>query len=195
MEMQKLTLLENDLQGSSSPMIIIEPVTHIKIDSEKKQHSGVKDNNYVIGSQKHLGTEHEPSDRINLQFHNPSTGEATTTPTPGANNPHISINSTLNKYIIKLIDSNYYLVLMTLCTILALFLNDIQNAFCPTFIDDPFDIIQLILFILFSVEIILTVIAKDDYLGSFFFWLDFISSVSLLEDISWILGKALEGGM
>ena len=39
---------------------------------------------------------------------------------------------------------------------------------------------------LFFVELTLNSIAKPDYFNSFYFWLDFVSTVSLITDIGWI---------
>ncbi len=38
---------------------------------------------------------------------------------------------------------------------------------------------------LFSVELLLSSISKLNYFNGFFFWLDFISTLSLLLDIGW----------
>ena len=50
--------------------------------------------------------------------------------------------------------------------------------------DVKFDIFNIVLIILFSIEIFLSSLVIDNYFLSFFFWLDFISSISLLFDIS-----------
>ena len=49
--------------------------------------------------------------------------------------------------------------------------------------DVGFDAITTICLIMFSIEIALASIAKQGYIGSFFFWLDFISTISLILDI------------
>ena len=49
--------------------------------------------------------------------------------------------------------------------------------------DIGFDIVTIICLIMFSVEIFLACFARIGYLGSFFFWLDFISTISLILDI------------
>lgn len=38
----------------------------------------------------------------------------------------------------------------------------------------------------FFLEIILSVYVKSDYFNSFFFWLDLISSVTLILDLTWV---------
>jgi len=106
----------------------------------------------------------------------------------------IIIKQTKSKYklfLIKIIDSNYTLALMTLLTIFALFSSDVDEAFCPTSVDFPFDIIQCVIMSIFTIEIITNSIAKENYIGSFFFWLDIIATVSLVQDISFIFDPIL----
>lgn len=49
--------------------------------------------------------------------------------------------------------------------------------------DTYFDVFTSIALASFILEIVLTIIAKDDYLWGFFFWLDAISTISLILDI------------
>ena len=46
-----------------------------------------------------------------------------------------------------------------------------------------FDVLTIISLVVFAVEIIMSWIVKDDYKFSFFFWLDVISTLSLILDI------------
>ena len=43
--------------------------------------------------------------------------------------------------------------------------------------------------IFFGVEIIIASIVKPDYFLGFYFWLDFIATVSLITDIGWVWDK------
>jgi hypothetical protein len=97
----------------------------------------------------------------------------------------------INKKLEKFLDSNYIIIFMTVCTLFALFANDIAAAACPPSVDDAINGVQCFLFAIFSLEIILCSIAKKEYLFSFFFWLDIISTLSLLQDISWISDKMM----
>ena len=97
------------------------------------------------------------------------------------------------KTIEKFLDSTPVIIFMTVLTIFAMFASDVQAAFLPTTFDFPFDCIQCCLVILFSAEILLACISKKKYLGSFFFWLDVISTLSLLQDISFVLDSLLTG--
>jgi hypothetical protein len=98
------------------------------------------------------------------------------------------------KFVLAIIDSNYVLTVMTMMTLFALFSNDIQYAWCPSSVDSTFDIVQTVLMFSFTVEIVLTAYAKDDYLWSFFFWLDVISTISLIQDITFIFDNLLSVG-
>jgi hypothetical protein len=94
----------------------------------------------------------------------------------------------------KTVDSNSFIIFMTLLTLIALFCNDIQTAWLPVYVDDAFDILQTLLLFFFSLEILLTCIANREYINSFFFWLDVIATVSLIQDISFIFDPILNGG-
>jgi hypothetical protein len=207
MEKVKLTLLENktNLHISCTPML--NPIDEMNTHNGEKNLAERIDTSRLNSQVKHPKTEHEkPVEPIlaserrsltivqNINAKKPELADAVSVPVSESGKtdeePKIPI---ITKFITILIDNNYFLAFMTLCTLLALFLNDMQFAFCPIGVDIPFDTIQSILFFLFLFEILLTVCVKKDYLGSFFFWLDLISTISLLQDISWVFGLLLSG--
>jgi len=51
--------------------------------------------------------------------------------------------------------------------------------------------LAIIAILCFTTEIVFSCLVKQNYLFSFFFWLDVISTVSLLFDISFIFGDLL----
>lgn len=75
---------------------------------------------------------------------------------------------------------------MTLVTIYALFGDDIKIAYFEKSADSTFDNLTFISLILFSIEITLNALSQENYFNSFYFWLDLISTISLITDISWI---------
>ena len=75
---------------------------------------------------------------------------------------------------------------MLAITIFALFGDDLRMAVTPKSADDTFSGLMVACLSLFGIEIILTFIVKPEYRFSFFFWLDVLSTVSLIFDISWI---------
>ena len=75
---------------------------------------------------------------------------------------------------------------MCLVTFYALFSNDIDNAFLSPTLDINFDIFSTVAFVLFLIEVILSSYARENYTFSFFFWLDIISTFSLLMEIDFV---------
>lgn len=49
--------------------------------------------------------------------------------------------------------------------------------------DTYFDVFTIIALVTFFAEIVMAVLSKEDYLFGFFFWLDTISTISLILDI------------
>ena len=76
---------------------------------------------------------------------------------------------------------------MMIVTIYSLFCDDIR-LLAFTLKDDPtFTVLTSIALCLFTIEISLGAIGSDGYAYSFFFWLDIVSTVSLITDIQPIM--------
>lgn len=75
---------------------------------------------------------------------------------------------------------------MTLLSIWILFADDLRLGACPKSADLYFFLSFLVCFAIFTAEIALTCYAKDKYLGSYFFYMDMISTVSILVSVEWI---------
>ena len=95
------------------------------------------------------------------------------------------------KKITKFLDSTPVLIVMSIFTIYCLFMSDIQLACIRIEFDFTSNVIQCILLAIFAIEWVLNIIAKKDYIWSFFFWLDLISTISLIQDIDWIMNPLL----
>ena len=67
----------------------------------------------------------------------------------------------------------------------ALFGDDIRILIVPKNVDPFFYVLNILAMIAFIIEIVILSIAKEKYLNGFFFWLDVISTFSLLFDIGW----------
>jgi hypothetical protein len=76
---------------------------------------------------------------------------------------------------------------MTISTLYALFGSDLRHWFTNKEADVYFFSLLIIAFALFSSELLLQSCVKDDYKYSFFFWLDFIATFSLILDIPWLI--------
>ena len=82
---------------------------------------------------------------------------------------------------------------MTIVTLYALFGDDIRSLAFTLDADDTFYTITSVVMALFGIEIILASVAKDDYFLGFYFWLDLISTVTLVFDIGWFWNLILGG--
>lgn len=91
------------------------------------------------------------------------------------------------KKISRVINSNYFVMLMMVITLIVLFIPDISNSFFSASIDQPVDVFQTICFIVFLLEILANVIVFPEYLFSFFFWLDLFSTLSLILDVDYLM--------
>jgi len=85
------------------------------------------------------------------------------------------------------LENFYWIGLMTLVTIYALFFDDIKLIFLPQSVDFTFDIITIICIVLYTIELVLGALAVDGYFLSFFFWVDGVSLISMLPDITFFV--------
>ena len=72
---------------------------------------------------------------------------------------------------------------MTLITIYALLGDDIRLLFFSKEADDGFLALTITAMGMFFIELVLASIGKPEYFNSFFFWLDALSTVSIITDI------------
>ena len=76
---------------------------------------------------------------------------------------------------------------MTTITVYALFGDDVRMLFFTKNADNVFYALTTLSFVSFTLELVLSCIAKDDYFMGFYFWLDLVSTLSLIMDIGWIM--------
>ena len=95
----------------------------------------------------------------------------------------------------QFLDSTPTITIMSLATLFALFGDEIKSISLPVTYDFGFDVGKAICMGLFLIEIILSCIAKNDYVNSFFFWLDLVSTLSLIQDIDFIINPLVYGSL
>jgi hypothetical protein len=95
--------------------------------------------------------------------------------------------------ILSFIDSIPIIIILSVATIFALFGDNILTLGLTVDFDLGFDIVKTICMTLFFIEIILSSIVKNGYLWSFFFWLDIISTISLIQDIRFMINPMIYG--
>ena len=83
---------------------------------------------------------------------------------------------------------------MFLVTLYALLGDDIRLLAFPKSLDDTFIKMTIASLFLFLIELTLASIGQPDYLGSFFFWLDLISTLSIITDIPPIMDAMTGAG-
>jgi hypothetical protein len=74
-----------------------------------------------------------------------------------------------------------------LCTIWALYADDLRVWTIPKDYDIVIDIILLASIIIFFYELIMSSFVKDGYFLHFFFWLDLVALISMLPDIHFLV--------
>jgi hypothetical protein len=111
----------------------------------------------------------------------------------GDNDSNKHDSSETLKKIEKFLDSTPVILFMTTLTLFALFASDIQASCLSQNVDIGFDITQIFLLFFFTLEVVLSAIAKKNYVGTFFFWLDVIATISLIQDITLIFDNLLTG--
>lgn len=87
------------------------------------------------------------------------------------------------KVTARYLDSTFYTLFMTVITLFALFGDDIRVASFSKNEDDLFYLLSFIALLLFIIEIVLSSLVFPAFFNSFYFWLDFISTVSIIADI------------
>ena len=85
--------------------------------------------------------------------------------------------------IFNYLESTTCNIIIILLTLIALFMDDIRLVSTDASADDAFAICTLIVFIFFVLELIIRCIVEPNYFKSFFFWLDLIAALSLIQDI------------
>ena len=79
-----------------------------------------------------------------------------------------------------------YQVLISVLTVYSLFFDDFRTAFFDPSIDIYYDVIGLIILGVFTLEIILSSFLIDHYFLSFFFFLDIVSTASIVFDVNFL---------
>ena len=87
----------------------------------------------------------------------------------------------------KFLDGKTWTILSVVATITSLLAYDFTIAFLPKTVDFSTEIILLIVFWFFFIELIVASIVRRGYFLSFWFWLDFIAMLSMIPDLGLLL--------
>ncbi|KAL4493547.1 hypothetical protein ABPG72_004040 [Tetrahymena utriculariae] len=102
------------------------------------------------------------------------------------------------KYKVKLfkiiLDSSAFQIIVNLFTIYSLFADDIKVMTTRKDADLGFDVCTIIAIFTFVAEIIMSMVEREGYTFSFFFWLDILSTVSMILDINMLTNLIFNSG-
>lgn len=87
--------------------------------------------------------------------------------------------------------TQFYLLILTFY---ALFADDYRLLTSPKSLDFLYDIFTILSIASFSAELVVSIFAKVGYFCSYFFWLDLVSTLSLILDIVMIKDFIIEAG-
>jgi hypothetical protein len=87
----------------------------------------------------------------------------------------------------QVLNSWAFQVVMTTITVYCLFGDDVRQISFDADADPVFYILTIISFFAFMIELIISSVVLDDYWLGFYFWLDIISTLSLVADVGWIM--------
>ncbi|CAJ1454397.1 unnamed protein product [Effrenium voratum] len=102
------------------------------------------------------------------------------------------VHPTVLKVTRYIVEHRLFSLLTALLTIYALTGDDMRLIFTHKPADPVFDGLTLLCIVVFVLEIVLCMFAKDDYFLSFFFVLDIVSTVTLVIDLTWV-NDSLQG--
>ena len=109
-----------------------------------------------------------------------------------------STSSSFATSLRKKLESRGFTIIMSIVTIYALFGDDIRLSFFSKPNDPVFFSLASVTLGLFFIELVLSFYAKKHYRWSYYFWLDVISTISMIPDIGWaweaILGIGVGSG-
>jgi len=79
-------------------------------------------------------------------------------------------------------------------TVYSLFFDDIRVVAFEAKSDNVFFGLTSACFCIFGFEILFGSICRDEYFLTFFFWLDIVSTCSMVTDVGWIWELVIGGG-
>ena len=104
-------------------------------------------------------------------------------------NPNLTMKQKINAALMHPV----MVILMTLVTIYTLFFDDLRIVCFPISSDNFWYSCSAIALLVFVVEMCLSIYALDEYFCTFFFWLDLISTITMIPDIGWLWNLIVGG--
>ncbi len=87
----------------------------------------------------------------------------------------------------KILESMAMNIVVGIVTIFALFADDVRALVGSWILDWVFDVVTIVTFLIFAMEIGFSLYVEEGYLWSMFFWLDIFSTASLIFDVEFLI--------
>jgi class 3 adenylate cyclase len=88
-----------------------------------------------------------------------------------------------------IIHNMFFISLMYIAIAWALFANNCRLLFFGNASDTPFDVLTIIVLVIFAFDFIINIIGALDYIISFYFWTDIISIIVLIFDLAMVRNR------
>mmetsp|Transcript_13677 Transcript_13677/g.43187 ORF Transcript_13677/g.43187 Transcript_13677/m.43187 type:complete len:900 (+) Transcript_13677:213-2912(+) len=95
--------------------------------------------------------------------------------------------ATVQRYSRSVVENHQFSTFMTCVTVYALFGNDFRLSLTDTSADVGFEVCAWLCIVCFSLEMALNCFGCDTYFGGFYFWIDLVSTISILSEIRFVV--------
>lgn len=92
----------------------------------------------------------------------------------------------------KILENSKVQLFLLIVTLYALFADDYRYLTCKKEVDVVYDVFNIICIVIFTVEIVVSCIFKPGYFNSYYFYLDIISTASLILDFTPVKNEMIE---
>lgn len=99
----------------------------------------------------------------------------------------------LSQKVLDFVEGIGFSVFITLVTIITLFSDDIRQIFFSPQSDEAFSILTLICMSIYTFEMVVLSLLKEGYFLRYYFWLDLVSTLTMILDLVWI-NDLMNGG-
>ena len=86
----------------------------------------------------------------------------------------------------EFLDGIAFSVFITLVTLVTLFADDLRVIFFPPESDTSFSILTIVCMSIYTIEMVALCFVREGYFLHYYFWLDLVSTLSMLLDLVWI---------
>lgn len=109
-------------------------------------------------------------------------------------NSNNELDEDYKEKISSFLKNPYYNIITSIISVYSIFSDDLKLIFFDKNVDAAFSIIAFVIFALFTLEIILESVSNEYYVFGIYFWIDTVSTLSLIMDVHWIINLIIRSG-